>query len=127
MNFDYGTVRTTVQQIFGSDQDVGRGISDMLVEKLVNGGQYSVIERNELDKILKEQNFSNSDRADANSAAKIGAVLGLDAIIIGRSRNSAVMTSTPTSAVGGVWPWKVRLGRRGKPANQRQWWPSAPG
>ena len=83
MNFDYGTVRTTVQQIFGSDQDVGRGISDMLVEKLVNGGQYSVIERNELDKILKEQNFSNSDRADANSAAKIGAVLGLDAIIIG--------------------------------------------
>ena len=83
MNFDYGTVRTTVQQIFGSDQDVGRGISDMLVEKLVNGGQYSVIERNALDKILKEQNFSNSDRADANSAAKIGAVLGVDAIIIG--------------------------------------------
>src|SRR5258707_5064534 len=83
MNFDYGTVRTTVQQIFGSDQDVGKGISDMLVEKLVNGGQYSVIERNALEKILKEQNFSNSDRADANSAAKIGAVLGVDAIIIG--------------------------------------------
>jgi curli biogenesis system outer membrane secretion channel CsgG len=83
MNFDYGTVRTTVQQIFGSDQDVGKGISDMLVEKLVNGGQYSVIERNALDKILKEQNFSNSDRADATTAAKIGAVLGVDAIIIG--------------------------------------------
>jgi curli biogenesis system outer membrane secretion channel CsgG len=83
MNFDYGTVRTTVQQIFGSDQDVGKGISDMLVEKLVNGGQYSVIERNALDKILKEQNFSNSDRADASTAAKIGAVLGVDAIIIG--------------------------------------------
>jgi len=83
MNFDYGTVRTYVQQIFGSDQDVGKGISDMLVEKLVNGGQYSVIERNALDKILKEQNFSNSDRADASTAAKIGAVLGVDAIIIG--------------------------------------------
>ncbi|HUI53015.1 MAG TPA: CsgG/HfaB family protein [Terriglobales bacterium] len=83
MNFDYGTVRTTVAQIFGSDQDVGKGISDMLVEKLVNGGQYSVIERNALDKILKEQNFSNSDRADASTAAKIGAVLGVDAIIIG--------------------------------------------
>jgi curli biogenesis system outer membrane secretion channel CsgG len=83
MNFDYGTVRTTVAQIFGTDQDVGKGISDMLVEKLVNGGQYSVIERSALDKILKEQNFSNSDRADPNSAAKIGAVLGVDAIIIG--------------------------------------------
>ena len=83
MNFDYGTVRTYVQQIFGSDQDVGKGVSDMLVEKLVNGGQYSVIERNALDKILKEQNFSNSDRADPTSAAKIGAILGVDAIIIG--------------------------------------------
>jgi curli biogenesis system outer membrane secretion channel CsgG len=83
LDFDYGTVRTTVQQIFGSDQDVGKGISDMLVEKLVNGGQYSVIERNALDKILKEQNFSNSDRADSSTAAKIGAILGVDAIIIG--------------------------------------------
>lgn len=83
LNFDYGTVRTYVQQLFGSDQDVGKGISDMLVEKLVNGGQYSVIERNALDKILKEQNFSNSDRADPTSAAKIGAILGVDGIIIG--------------------------------------------
>ena len=83
LNFDYGTVRTTVQQLFGTDQDVGKGISDMLVEKLVNGGQYSVIERNALDKILKEQNFSNSDRADPTSAAKIGAILGVDGIIIG--------------------------------------------
>ena len=36
-----------------------------------------------MDKILAEQNFSNSDRADSNTAAKIGKVLGVDAIIIG--------------------------------------------
>ncbi len=36
-----------------------------------------------MDKILKEQNFSNSDRADANTAAKIGRILGVDAIIVG--------------------------------------------
>src|SRR5271166_2521803 len=83
MNFDYGTVRTYVSQIFGSDQDVGKGISDMLVEKLVQDGKYSVIERSALDKILAEQNFSNSDRADSTTAAKIGKVLGVDAIIIG--------------------------------------------
>jgi curli biogenesis system outer membrane secretion channel CsgG len=83
MNFDYGTVRTTVAQIFGTDQDVGKGISDMLVEKLVQDGKYSVIERNALDKILNEQNFSNSDRADSTTAAKIGKILGVDAIIIG--------------------------------------------
>jgi curli biogenesis system outer membrane secretion channel CsgG len=83
MNFDYGTVKTTVAQIFGSDQDVGKGISDLLVQKLVQDGKYSVIERNALDKILAEQNFSNSDRADATTAAKIGKILGIDCIIIG--------------------------------------------
>lgn len=83
MNFDYGTVRSYVSQIFGSDQDVGKGISDLLVQKLVQDGKYSVIERNALDKIIAEQNFSNSDRADATTAAKIGKVLGIDAIIIG--------------------------------------------
>jgi curli biogenesis system outer membrane secretion channel CsgG len=83
MNFDYGTVRTYVSQIFGSDQDVGKGISDLLVTKLVQDGKYSVIERSALDKILTEQNFSNSDRADSTTAAKIGKILGVDCIIIG--------------------------------------------
>jgi curli biogenesis system outer membrane secretion channel CsgG len=83
MSFEYGTVMSSVQSIFGGNQDVGRGISDLLVTKLVNDGNYSVIERAMLDKILAEQNFSNSDRADANSAAKIGRVLGVDAIITG--------------------------------------------
>src|ERR1700680_3111876 len=83
LNFEYGTVSSSAQAIFGTDQDVGKGISDMLVQKLVQDGKYSVIERNALDKVLGEQNFSNSDRADASTAAKIGAVLGVDAIIIG--------------------------------------------
>jgi curli biogenesis system outer membrane secretion channel CsgG len=83
MNFDYATVSTYVQQIFGTNQDIGKGIADLLVDKLVNDGQYSVIERKELDKVLAEQNFSNSDRADPNSAAKIARVLGVQAIVIG--------------------------------------------
>jgi curli biogenesis system outer membrane secretion channel CsgG len=83
MNFDYGAVTTSVTQLFGTNQDVGKGIADMLVDRLVSDGVYSVIERKELDKIIAEQNFSNSDRADASTAAKIARVLGVDAIIIG--------------------------------------------
>src|SRR5690349_11791226 len=84
MNFDYATVSTSVAQIFGnSNTDVGKGIADMLVDRLVNDGTYSVIERKALDKLVAEQNFSNSDRADPSSAAKIGKILGVDAIIIG--------------------------------------------
>ena len=83
MNFDYGTVQSSVNSIFGADQDIGKGISAMLIEKLVKDGQYSVIERAALDKLLTEQNFSNSDRANPTSAAKIGQLLGVDTIIIG--------------------------------------------
>jgi curli biogenesis system outer membrane secretion channel CsgG len=83
LDFEYGTVRSSVAAIWGTDQDVGKGISDMLVQKLVQDGKYSVIERNALDKIIKEQNFSNSDRADSSTAAKIGRILGVDAVIMG--------------------------------------------
>jgi len=83
MNFDYGAVTTSVTQLFGTDKDIGKGIADLLVDKLVADGVYSVIERKELDKIISEQNFSNSDRADPASAAKIARVLGVDAMIIG--------------------------------------------
>ncbi len=83
MNFEYGTVSTAVAQIFGTNVDIGKGIADMLVDRLVNDGTYSVIERKALDKVLAEQNFSNSDRADPNSAARLARILGVDAIIIG--------------------------------------------
>jgi curli biogenesis system outer membrane secretion channel CsgG len=83
MSFDYGAVMSSVQAVFRTNQDVGRGISDLLVMKLVNDGKYSVIERAALEKVLGEQNFSNSNRADSSTAAKIGRVLGVDLIIIG--------------------------------------------
>lgn len=82
-DFDYATVQSGVAAIFGTNVDVGRGIADMIVDRLVKAGNYSVIERKALDKILTEQNFSNSDRADPSSAAKLGRVLGVDAIVIG--------------------------------------------
>ena len=82
-DFDYATVQSNVAAIFGTNLDIGQGISDMLVTALVKDGTYSVIERKALDKILAEQNFSNSDRANPASAAKLGKLLGVDAIIVG--------------------------------------------
>ena len=73
-DFDYATVQSASAAAFGTNVDVGKGISDLLVRHLVQDGTYSVIERKAMDKILGEQNFSNSDRADANSAAKIGRI-----------------------------------------------------
>jgi curli biogenesis system outer membrane secretion channel CsgG len=83
IDFEYGTVQSGLAGIFGTNVDVGKGVGDMLINRLVTSGTYAVIERKALDKILAEQNFSNSNRADPSSAAKIGKALGVDAIIIG--------------------------------------------
>ncbi|HEX9547994.1 MAG TPA: CsgG/HfaB family protein [Acidimicrobiales bacterium] len=83
LDFDYATVHQWVYDIFGSDQDIGKGIADMLVTNLVRNGTYSVIERKQLDQVLREQNFQQSGRADPSSAVQLAKLLGVDAIIIG--------------------------------------------
>ncbi len=83
LNFDYSTVQSSVAAIFGTNSDVGKGVADLLVEQLVKSGSFIVIERKAIDKILAEQNLSNSDRSDSNTAAKVGRLLGADAMIMG--------------------------------------------
>jgi len=103
-DFDYATVMTSSQAVFGSNVDVGKGISDLLVKYLVQDGTYSVIDRKAMDKILAEQNFSNSDRANPNSAAKLGKILGVDAIIVGSITQFGNDTkNTNVGGNGGNW------------------------
>jgi curli biogenesis system outer membrane secretion channel CsgG len=100
LDFDFATVSSNVAAIFGTNVDVGKGVTDLLVTYLVKDGSYSVIERSVLDKILAEQNFSNSDRADSSSAAKIGKLLGVDAIIAGSITQFG--NDTKSTGIGGV-------------------------
>jgi curli biogenesis system outer membrane secretion channel CsgG len=83
LDFEYQTVHQYVYDVFGSNVDIGKGIANMLVTDLVRNGTYSVIERQALDKILSEQNFQTSGRADPSTAAQLGKMLGVDAVIIG--------------------------------------------
>src|SRR5579863_7396424 len=104
MDFDYATVQTVSAAVFGTNVDIGKGIVDMLVTDLVKDGTYSIIERKALDKIMAEQNFSNSDRADPTSAAKIGKLLGVDAIIEGSITEFGNETKkTNLGGGGGNW------------------------
>ena len=104
LDFDYATVHGGVAAIFGQDVDVGKGITDLLVTNLVKDGTYSIIERKALDKIMAEQNFSNSDRANPNSAAKIGKLLGVDAIVVGSITQFGNETkNTNVGGGGGNW------------------------
>jgi len=108
LDFEYATVYRDVQLIFGQNIDVGKGITDLLVTNLVKDGSYSVIERKALDKILAEQNFSNSNRADATSAAKIGKMLGVDDIIVGSITQFG--NDTKNTGIGGVGAGLGKIG-----------------
>ena len=114
MNFDYGTVKTVVASIFGTDQDVGKGITDLMVQKLVQDGKYRVIERAALDKIIAEQNFNNSDRADATSASKLGRILGVDTIILGSITKFGRDDKKVGGVAGGHSGWTGAIAGMGK-------------
>ncbi len=63
--------------------NLGKAAADLLITKLVQDGSLSVLERNAIDKLLAEQDFSNTNRTDPVTAAKLGRVLGVDTIILG--------------------------------------------
>ena len=43
INFEYAGVQSQLAAIFGTNVDVGKGVADLLVEKLVKGGTFRVI------------------------------------------------------------------------------------
>src|SRR5262245_2369776 len=112
LDFDYQTVHSSVYDLFGQDVDIGQGIATMLVTELVKNGTYSVIERQALDKILKEQNFQASGRADPSSAAQLGKLLGVDAVVTGAITQFG--RDDKKVGIGGAGIGPIKLGGIGK-------------
>jgi curli biogenesis system outer membrane secretion channel CsgG len=85
LDFEHAAAQQGVSNIFfqSAAPNLGKAVADLLVTRLVQNATVSVIERAALDKLLEEQNLSNSDRTDPLTAAKIGRVLGVDAMILG--------------------------------------------
>ena len=58
-------------------------LTDRLTTKMISLDKYQVVERNNMDKILKEQKFQNSGCTDSECAVEIGQLLNTDFIVIG--------------------------------------------
>ena len=84
-DFDNAAVQGGIIMPFADAKapDLGKAAANLLITKLVQDGSVSVVERNAMDKLLAEQDFSNSGRTDPVTAAKLGKILGVDAIILG--------------------------------------------
>ncbi|HQO03338.1 MAG TPA: CsgG/HfaB family protein [Spirochaetota bacterium] len=62
----------------------GDEFSDAITHHLFKSGRVEVVEREAMQKILKEQNLSMTGIVDDSNAARLGKLLGADVIITGR-------------------------------------------
>ena len=82
-DFDYSTVMTAVQAIFGTQQNIGTGIQAMLVKRVAQDGKYTVVERRKVANIIKEQDFSASNRVKQGTGARVGQIRGANLTLMG--------------------------------------------
>ena len=82
-DFDYSTVMTSVQAIFGTQMNIGQGIQAMLVKRIAEGGKYTIVERKKVGNIMKEQDFAASNRVKQGTGARIGQIRGADLTLMG--------------------------------------------
>lgn len=62
---------------------VGWELSGMLSNELASSGDFRVVERNKLEKVLEEQNLAASGRIAPGTGAKIGKVTGAQYLVMG--------------------------------------------
>ncbi|RMG67509.1 MAG: hypothetical protein D6715_04565 [Calditrichaeota bacterium] len=67
----------------GYGHNIGRGLADMLVTRLVKAGKFIVVERGELQRVLEEQSLGMSGLVTPQSAAKVGQLLGVELLVTG--------------------------------------------
>ena len=64
-------------------QPVGDGMSDMLTTTLVKSGKYRVMERAQMEQLLKEQGLGMAGVTTPQTAAQAGKMLGVELAIMG--------------------------------------------
>ena len=81
--FDWATVSTAVQAIFGTNVDIGKGIRALLTKRLQDAGRMRLVERAKVETVMKEQDFGASNRVRQGTNARIGQILGADVYLMG--------------------------------------------
>lgn len=81
--FDYSTVQTSVAAVFGTNQNIGKGIRAMLTNRLGQQGKVVIVERAKINSLMAEQDRNASNRVKQGSGAKIGRISGADALLTG--------------------------------------------
>ncbi|MCZ6918383.1 MAG: hypothetical protein O7I93_16535 [Gemmatimonadetes bacterium] len=84
--------------------DLGKAATDELVTQLVRSGQFSVIERQQVEAILTEQDFGWQGRVNPATAAQFGEILGVQLVLLGSITQFSIGTKS-----AGIGPARVRF------------------
>jgi hypothetical protein len=82
----------------GLSETEAKVLTQRLTSKMIELSDYIVVERANIDKILKEQKFQNSGCTDSECAVEIGQLLNVDVSVIGT-----------VSKFGTIWSLDARL------------------
>ena len=80
----------------GAVSEASLSFQDNLIDGLVNRNRFSVVERDKLDLILREQKLSRTDLIDRGTALKLGKLIAAKSIVTG----SIIETRTGIEIVG---------------------------
>ncbi|MBQ2838512.1 MAG: hypothetical protein IJE73_02600 [Muribaculaceae bacterium] len=90
-----------------NDPALQMGVRELISNCFVNYGQeYSIVERSQLDKVMQEARFSNTDAVDESQATELGRLAGADRVVLSviskmgtRSLISVKMINVETASV----------------------------
>jgi curli biogenesis system outer membrane secretion channel CsgG len=82
---------------WGPNVDPGAALADILSDRLVHAGTYAVIDRDHVDQVLREQNLSRTGDVTPATESKLGRMLGVSYLFVGR-----VVQFDKTAAQGGA-------------------------
>src|SRR5206468_1232561 len=103
----YSAVMNYVHAVFGTHVNIGKGIRAMLVKRLERSGQVTVLERSKIETLQREQDYGVSPRVRQGTQARIGRIVGADAILMGDivifGRDDKRVQRGGTGRAGGVW------------------------
>lgn len=111
--YDFATqaVRGDAINIYGDDKKVGGIVANRIMAKLLDASGFEVIDRQQIDNLMKEQNLRFSDRFDPHDAPRLGKILHVDAIVVGSVDSMAGAMKNNRMGIG-----KLGLGGAGTTA-----------
>ena len=67
----------------GVPEKIARTVSNMIRTELINTGNFSVVDRTQMDQILKEQGFQKTGCTDQKCAVQLGRLMSARKMVVG--------------------------------------------